>query len=224
MVFVEHTNNIFKIESFSVSEIASLTKQKLGLTDFYFTLDGKIVFNNTILKENDKLNVNLRLNGGFQKILEKVLSPIVKPFKDIGVAVVGITELIVELALLIPKILELIINVFSPDKLINDIIYGVTQGIKMMLSSLFGGINRRPKKSDNNGDAGSQLFGSSKRARVVCLKPSLFNIFVLVLCPPLAILLNEGIKAWYMVIICALMTYYLYYIPGFIFAALHILC
>ena len=224
MVFVEYTNNIFKIDSLNVSEIASLTQQKIGLTDFYFTLDGKIVFNNTVLKENDTLSVNLRVNGGFQKILEKVLAPIVKPFFDIGMAVVGIVELIVELALLVPKILELIINIFSPDKIINDIIYGVTEGISSMLRSLFGGVNRRPKKSDNNQDGGSHLFGLSKKTSVVCLKPSLFNVFILILCPPLAILLNEGIKAWYMVIICALMTYYLYYIPGFIFAALHILC
>ena len=224
MVFVEYTNNIFKIDSLSVSEITSLTKKKLNITDFYFTICGKIVSNNTSLTENDTLNVNLRVNGGFQKILEKVLFPIVKPFKEIGVAVVGILELIVELVLLLPKILELIINVFTPDKLINDIIYGVIEGVKFMFSSFTGGLSSRPKKSDNDVDGGTHLFGSSKKTRVVCLKPSLFNIIILILCPPLAILMNEGIGAWYLVIICALMTYYLYYIPGFIFAALHILC
>ena len=126
---------------------------------------------------------------------------------------------------LVPKIIELVINVFSPDKIINDIIYGVTEGMRLMFSSLVGGISSRPKKSDNtNPDAGKHVFGSSKKTDVVCLKPSLFNIIILIICPPLALLLNEGIKAWYLIIICALMTYYLYYIPGFIFAALHILC
>ena len=223
MVFVEYTNNIFKIDSLNLSEIESLTKQKLNITDFYFTTSGKIVSNNTILKDNDILNVNLRLNGGFQKILEKVLNPIVKPFKEIAMAVVGILELVVELALLIPKILELIMNIFTPDKIINDVIFGITKGIKLMLNTLFGGISSRPKKSDNS-DAGSHLFGSSKKTDVVCMKPTTMNLIILILCPPLALLLNEGIKAWYLIIICALMTYYLFYIPGFIFAALHILC
>ena len=52
MVFVEYTNNIFKIDLLNLSEIESLTKQKLNITDFYFTTSGKIVSNNTILKDN----------------------------------------------------------------------------------------------------------------------------------------------------------------------------
>ena len=122
------------------------------------------------------------------------------------------------------NVMELIPNVFSPDKLINDVIYGVTEGIKTMISTFFGGLISRPKKSDGPADAGKQLFGSSKKAKVVCVKPTTITLLVLILCPPLALLLTEGIKAWYLVIICALMTYFFYYIPGFIFAALHILC
>ena len=224
MVFVEYTNEIFKIDSQNLSEIVNSTKQKFNITNFYFTLSGKIVLNNTTLKDNDILNVNLRLNGGFKKVLEKVLDPIIKPLLGMAAAVVGIVELIIELALLVPKILELMINVFSPDKLINDIIYGVTQGITYMISTFFGGLISRPKKSDGTADAGNQLFGSSKKAKVVCIKPTTITLLILILCPPLALLLHEGIKAWYLVVICALMTYFFYYIPGFIFAALHILC
>ena len=224
MVFVEYTNEIFKIDSQNLSEIVNSTKQKFNITNFYFTLSGKIVLNNTTLKDNDILNVNLRLNGGFKKVLEKVLDPIIKPLLGMAAAVVGIVELVIELALLVPKILELMINVFSPDKLINDIIYGVTQGITYMISTFFGGLISRPKKSDGTADAGNQLFGSSKKAKVVCIKPTTITLLILILCPPLALLLTEGIKAWYLVVICALMTYFFYYIPGFIFAALHILC
>ena len=224
MVFIEYINNIFKIDSLNINEIKSLTKEKLNITDFYFTVSGKIVLNNTVLNDNDILNVNLRVNGGFQKVLEKILNPIVKPLIAISKAVVGIVELVIEFVLLLPKVLELIINIFTPDKLINDIIYGITVGIKYMLSSLVSGLGSRPKKSKNDSDAGTQLFGSSKKTRVVCMKPTTLTLLMLILCPPLALLLTEGIGAWYLVIICALMTYFLYYIPGFIFAALHILC
>ena len=41
MVFVEYTNNIFKIDSLNLSEIESLTKQKLNINDFYYTTSGK---------------------------------------------------------------------------------------------------------------------------------------------------------------------------------------
>ena len=93
-------------------------------------------------------------------------------------------------------------------------------GITSMLSTLMGGISPRPSK----GDKTPNIFGTSKRAKVVCIKPTTMTLIMLILCPPLALLLTEGIGAWYLIIICALMTYYLYYIPGFIFAALHILC
>ena len=106
MVFVEYTNEIFKIDSQNLSEIVNSTKQKFNITNFYFTLSGKIVLNNTTLKDNDILNVNLRLNGGFKKVLEKVLDPIIKPLLGMAAAVVGIVELVIELALLVPKILK----------------------------------------------------------------------------------------------------------------------
>ena len=222
MVFIEYVNQIVKIDSLNFNEILDLTQHKFNITDFYFTLSGKIVLNTTILNENDILSVQLRVNGGFKKVLEKVLEPIIKPFKDIAIAIVSIVELILEVILLLPKLLELVINIFTPDKLINDIIYGVTVGIQTMLESFLGGLNPRPKESNGNKDTG--IFGSDDKNKVVCLKPTILNLIILIICPPFALLLNEGVRAWYLVIICALMTYYLYYIPGFIFAALHILC
>ena len=154
--------------------------------------------------------------GGF-------LKPIISPLITIAKGFVYLAEFCKTLLGIFVNVLELIPQIFSPDKLINDIIYGVTEGIKTMIKALFGGINVRPKKS-NNTDGGKHLFGSSKKTKVVCAKPTTITLLILILCPPLALLLTEGIGAWYLVIICALMTYYLFYIPGFIFAALHILC
>ena len=155
--------------------------------------------------------------GGF-------LKPIISPIIAIGQGFLYLEEFCMTLLGVFVNVMELIPNVFSPDKLINDVIYGVTEGIKTMISTFFGGLISRPKKSDGPADAGNQLFGSSKKAKVVCVKPTTITLLILILCPPLALLLTEGIKAWYLVIICALMTYFFYYIPGFIFAALHILC
>ena len=155
--------------------------------------------------------------GGF-------LKPIISPIIAIAKGFTYLEEFCMTLLGIFVNVMELIPQVFAPDKLINDIIYGITEGIKYMLSSLVSGLSSRPKKSKNDSDAGTQLFGSSKKTRVVCMKPTTLTLLMLILCPPLALLLTEGIGAWYLVIICALMTYFLYYIPGFIFAALHILC
>ena len=152
--------------------------------------------------------------GGF-------LKPIIGPIIAISTVFVYLSEFCKTLIDIIVNIFELIPNIFSPDKLINDIIYGVMEGFQTMLKSLLGSLNPRPKKTENK-DTG--IFGSDDKNKVVCLKPSVFNLIILIICPPFALLLNEGVRAWYLVIICALMTYYLYYIPGFIFAALHILC
>jgi len=52
----------------------------------------------------------------------------------------------------------------------------------------------------------------------------LMNLIILVVCPPLALYKDRGITGLFLVIVCALLTYYLYYFPGFLFAALHIMC
>mgnify|MGYP001249462081 CR=1 FL=1 len=155
--------------------------------------------------------------GGF-------LKPIVSPIIAIAKGFTYLAEFCKVLLGIFINIIELIPQVFSPDKLINDIIYGISAGLGTMFKAFFGGFNRRPKKSDNDMEGGKHLFGSSKKTKVVCIKPTTMTLLMLILCPPLALLLTEGIKSWYLVIICGLMTYYLYYIPGFIFAALHILC
>ena len=58
----------------------------------------------------------------------------------------------------------------------------------------------------------------------VCVAPTLINLIILVVCPPLALYKDRGLKGFFLVIVCALLTYYLYYFPGFLFAALHIMC
>ena len=52
------------------------------------------------------------------------------------VGIVDIAILIGEVFALIPKIIQIAINIFKPDKLLNDVIYGTTIGINNMITAL----------------------------------------------------------------------------------------
>ena len=71
--------------------------------------------------------------GGF-------LKPIISPIIAIGQGFLYLEEFCMTLLEVFVNVMELIPNVFSPDKLINDVIYGVTEGIKTMISTFFGGL------------------------------------------------------------------------------------
>ena len=154
--------------------------------------------------------------GGF-------LAPIISPIIGIANGFNKMAELAVTMIEILVNLLKMIPNIFSPDKLINDVIYGITHGITSFLGMVFGSFKEGGKTSKKNENS-EGIFGMDKRARRVCVSPTLLNLLILVLCPPLALFLNKGFKGIFAVIICALMTYYLYYFPGFIFATLHILC
>ena len=139
--------------------------------------------------------------------------------------IVDIVSLVLELLKIIPKLIVLATSIFSPDKLINDVIYGSIRGITSMITAIFENISNlfgdsEPKKDDGTGG----VFGIEDKSKAVCIKPTIINLIILIACPPLALYINKGWKSIFMIIVCGLMTYYMYYFPGFLFAALHILC
>jgi hypothetical protein len=144
-----------------------------------------------------------------------IFEPIVAPIVGIAKGFVKMGEIAVMLVELVIKVIATIPSIFNPDKLINDVLYGVTNGI----TSMFGGIinqfstNEEPVKD-----------GIYDKKNQVCVAPTLINLIILVVCPPLALYKDRGLKGFFLVIVCALLTYYLYYFPGFLFAALHIMC
>ena len=155
--------------------------------------------------------------GGF-------LKPIISPIIAISKGFVKMAEIAGILVKLIADVLAMIPAIFSPDKLINDIIYAMSLGITSMIEGFiknlpFGGGG---KTKDEEGGKG--IFGMGKDAKKVCIKPTFLNLIILVLCPPLALFLKRGMKGIFWVLVCGLMTYFLYYFPGLIFAALHIFC
>ena len=151
-----------------------------------------------------------------------ILNPISGPLNDILNAVVKMTMLLVEIAKVFGYLLEAAPIIFNPEGIINDVLYGVTHGITKIFSAMVEKIDIGGGDVDKEKDGGP--FGVTDKKQATCMPPTLMNLIILVLCPPLALFLNKGISGWFITIVCALMTYFMYYFPGFIFAALHILC
>ena len=153
-----------------------------------------------------------------------IFAPIISPIIAIAKAFVSLGEFAAILVKTIGDVLKMATSIFTPDKLLNDIIYGTITGINSMISALLQQITDLfgDHNSDSSNDGG--VFGIEDNTKKVCVKPTLINLIILILCPPLALFLNKGWRNIFMVIVCGLMTYYLYYFPGLLFAALYILC
>lgn len=228
MVFINYNNNIKNITlPTTIDGLNRLITKKYDISDFYIIANNKLLtpMNYKNINNNNTIIINSRINGGILDILEPIFSPILNPFKDMILAIIDILALVLELLKIIPKIIELATTIFSPDKLLNDVIYGSITGITSMITAIFENLSNlfgesEPKKEDGTGG----VFGIEDKKKAVCVKPTIINLIILIVCPPLALYLNKGLRSIFMVIICGLMTYYMYYFPGFLFAALHILC
>jgi len=145
-----------------------------------------------------------------------IFAPIIAPIVGIAKGFVKMGELAVSLVDLVIKVVATIPSIFNPDKLINDVLYGTINGI----TSMFEGILKQFTMNETAPQKG--IYNDKKNQ--VCVAPTLMNLIILVVCPPLALYKDRGISGLFLVIVCALLTYYLYYFPGFLFAALHIMC
>ena len=120
---------------------------------------------------------------------------------------------------MIPKLIRVILSIFNPRKFMDDIIFGISYGISSLMSGIFSSINSGTSESK------SKRFGDdTSKIPKVCVSPTIFNLVLLLICPPLALFMDRGIQGMFLVIVCAILTVKLYYFPGLIFAALHILC
>jgi hypothetical protein len=164
-----------------------------------------------------------------------IFAPIIAPIKAIANGFVKLGEIAGLLVEVVINIIKIIPNIFNPDKILNDVIYGTTMGINSMITALmdkFNNIGTSPENKKADGTGG--VFGIEDASKSICTKPTFINLIILVLCPPLSLYLRlgkggiTGFASWiytiFMVIICSGMTYYMYYFPGFLFAALHVMC
>ena len=156
-----------------------------------------------------------------------VLSPlnaIFKPIVDIGIAIVKLAMFIIELIKMLPKLLSLFMIFTDPGKVIKDIFFGLFTGVYMVLEAtldmVFGDMRRAfGGEVDQGGNEGTMGDGANAK----CIPPSMVKLLLLVLCPPLALMLEVGLGGLLYVIICCLLTYFFYF-PGLIYASLYILC
>jgi len=239
-----YTFNISKLTTIEELKRNIITKIKnFKSNNFFLLFNNKLlheykVINDYNIENNNIIQIIPKIKGGrvgigrlIKKIMNEflnsifsVLNPITGPFKDIVLAIVSMAELLVEIIKLIPLIIETSILIFTPDKLIDDIIHGLMKGINTLFITLLNSLNLDTMRGKPKASTGSGAFGVTDKSKKVCVTPKLINLIILVLCPPLQLFLYKKMKGIFLVIICALMTYYLYYFPGLIFAALHVLC
>ena len=174
------------------------------------------------------------------EIVDMILFPIAEPLKVIVDAILKILELVITLATAIPEILMTAIQIFDPVAVLNDIIAGTFLGIQLIIKSVADIFTSGPNfKYNKCKDAGEGIFGfrrnrdesgklkpgadDNAKGRV-CVQPTIINLTLMILCPPLALFIHLGIKSWFHILVCAFLTVKLYYFPGLIYAIMHMIC
>jgi len=143
--------------------------------------------------------------------------PMIFPIVMIAFVIFKMMDIIGPIMALVPKLIQAILTIFNPRKFINDLIFGVSYGLSSLISGMFSSVNA--------GTSNSKRFDEdTSKISKVCVSPTLFNLVLLLICPPLALFMDRGIQGMFLVIVCAILTVKLYYFPGLICAALHILC
>ena len=151
-----------------------------------------------------------------------IFGPIIDPVIAIAKGFLKLLELVMEILQIFPDVIAAAINIFNPTKLIDDILFGIAAGINKVMGAFIDSMDfssANPKESSGDGP-----FGTTDKGKPVCVPPTMINIIFLILCPPLALFLHSGIKGFFQVVVCSLLTLKAYYFPGLIYAALHILC
>jgi len=132
----------------------------------------------------------------------------------------NLINIIVKLIKVFPKFLSIFTYILDPKKLISDIIYAIVTGAKMIYEATIGYLIGSFMKNfylDSKNKNKKNKKGGKK-----CFNKSLINVLILILCPPLAIFMNEGMGSILYVIIASVLTYF-YYFPGLIYSCLYIL-
>ena len=147
---------------------------------------------------------------GWNEMVDAILS-----LKDFAFNLINI---IVKLIKVFPKFLSIFTYILDPKKLISDIIFAVVTGAKMIYDATIGYLIGSFMKNfylDSKNE-------KTKKGGKKCIDKSFINILVMILCPPLAIFMNEGMGSIFYVIIASVLTYF-YYFPGLIYSCLYIL-
>ena len=154
---------------------------------------------------------------GWNEMVDAILS-----LKDFAFNLINI---IIKLIKVFPKFLSIFTYILDPKKLISDIIFSIVTGSKMIYDATIGYLIGSFMKNfylDSKNNKNNKNNKNSKKGGKSCFNKSLINILILILCPPLAIFMKEGISSILYVIIASALTYF-YYFPGLIYSCLYIL-
>jgi len=169
--------------------------------------------------------------GGFMKIVNKILKgildtvlfplkPIIEPIIHLMESLIQLQELIVNFAMkIIPAFIQLFFYILDPGKLIKDVIYAFVTGFKLIIKAT---IDTLMGKTISMIKPHMKNDPETQKRTEECLSPSLLEILILILCPPLAIFIRKGLKGFCTIVITAVLTYF-YYLPGVIYASLYVL-
>ena len=157
-------------------------------------------------------------------VLNIVLSPL-NPLIEIVIllaeAFIKIFEFLFQLLKMIPKLLTIFFYILDPVGLLNDLIFGFTEGVTMVFEALIDVLFRDVRNTMGKKDPGSNDGQGHKK---VCASPSLVETIILVICPPLFIVLRQGfLTGFFPTVICFVLTY-LFYVPGLVYASLYYAC
>ena len=216
----------------TLTDILDILNKKVNDTytseNSFIICKGKILNTNSSIKDihlknNDILFLNKKIKGGFSVI--GFFQDIVMLIPDIAVAIWSTIEMVEKVVQIFIEVFKFIATIFSPDKLINDIIYGSTAGMLFVFEQIRTMIDPSTYEDVNKEKpGGSGPFGVTNKSKAVCIPPTFMNLLILILCPPLAIILHKGAKGIFPTVICSLLTYFLYYFPGLIYSTLHVFC
>ena len=162
------------------------------------------------------ISINYRLNGGIIDSIIDMLDVLERLFAFI-------ITLLDDFTRIFTLTFEMLLTVFDPPKLINDIIYAFSASISIITDYLMKSVDYSTPKTESDESA---IFGINKKdANKTCISPTLAMILMLIVCPPVAIFYKYNFWSGLLpAIICGVLCVKLYYFPGLLFAALIVLC
>ena len=137
-------------------------------------------------------------------------------------------EIILKILKAVPLLIRVLVSVLNPIVFLKDLVSGIflafDEIIKALIDMTFGKLTQSKNKLyvEKHGLMKDGVFNAQSSS--ICIKPTMFHIIMMILCPPFALFMKYGfLRGWFFIIICGFLTYY-YYFPGLIYACLHILC
>jgi uncharacterized membrane protein YqaE (UPF0057 family) len=163
-----------------------------------------------------------KIIGAILKVILFPIRPIISPVLKLKDAMMQLQEILIKLVLMAPKILSLFQIFTDPSKVIKDVLTGLIVGAKMIIETIFDSLFGTTHKNSKYYLGKLKEDTKDSNDPETCFGPSLIEIILLVLCPPLAVFMRKGLSAILIILVTFLLTYF-YYIPGLVYASLHVL-